>query len=89
MRLSRVLGLVLAVLGSSGCRSCVPAPDEPTIEGPESPTVGSGLKGHVVFTIPGGALMDVELPTKVEKTVRPGTKSAAASCVGAGHVWPS
>jgi hypothetical protein len=82
MRLSRVLGLVLAVLASSGCRSCVPVQDEPAVEGPESTTVGSGLKGHVVFTIPGGALMDVELPTKVEKTVRPGTKSAAHNVAG-------
>lgn len=85
MRAARFL-VVFAVgssgLLSGGCRSCIESAPAPTVAGPETPTVLAPLDGHLLFTVTGGALMDVELPAKTEKKVRDGEKQPVHAVAG-------
>jgi hypothetical protein len=86
MRVARI-GVVLVVgivagLLVSGCRSCVDSAPAPTVAGPETPAVLAPLDGHLLFTVTGGALMDVELPAKAEKMIRLGEKQPVHAVAG-------
>jgi hypothetical protein len=77
-----VFGVGVLGISSGGCRSCVEGAPAPTVAGPETPAVLAPLDGHLLFTISGGALMDVELPAKTEKMIRPGEKQPVHAVAG-------
>jgi hypothetical protein len=74
---------LVAVLTLGGCRSCVESQAAPiTVDGPETPAMSTGLKGHLLYTVVGGHLMVTDLPQRTERTLRKGDSGATHSVAG-------